>query len=335
MTFIPGYSGPNYWSGNDFRFGYAMPQPVPRPVPQQPQQQSGLLGAMPQGGVTGYQGGLLGQDWGGVGPSPGTPGAPSGNPSGVGFGTGLGLAGTAIGLGLGAPGLGAVGTGIGTGIDVSNMNTAMSSIGLQPNISFAPAFANNMSFGFMGQSVGNQAANSVANQNNVATSLGLTPELMTVQNQLQQLEAATAPGSVSAIGEPTATGVQGYSDGSVSNPTGVSNTSAAVNDPGQPGVGDGGGGAGGRVICTHMYERGYITRDEIEAERAWARTLPADAIAGYHRWAIPFVAWLSDNDWACPLIAPFVRLWVRGDKSGPFHRLAVGLCRKLAQPAAA
>lgn len=182
--------GQNYWDGN--RFVPAMPAPVPgqtptpmptdgggnqnqppqgaggggyQGAPQDPQTYHDIGGNPPAGqqqtatgnqtplGGGGFLGGLLGGGFSpGVSPAFGAQG----------WGAGLGLVGSAAGLGLGVPGLGVLGGALGTGIDISNANRGLQGAWLgDPALAPSPlgfgAYANGLlhgaSFGLLGQSI--------------------------------------------------------------------------------------------------------------------------------------------------------------------------------------
>lgn len=102
------------------------------------------IGSTAQGGVTG------------LGPNPGSLDRGFGQSN---YGTLGALAGTALGIGFGVPGLGLAGGALGTFADVRGLNSDLAMMGLQPNVEFAPALANNFSFGMLGTSATDQFGN--------------------------------------------------------------------------------------------------------------------------------------------------------------------------------
>lgn len=120
------------------------------------------------GGQSPFGGGLslpgLGGLFGGQQPQGGL--QSTGMPSlGQGWGTGLGLVGGLLGLGLGVPGTGILGSLVGTGIDISNANSAIRGINSNKNDNinslgldaFLGAMLNGATLGIFGRSIGDAA----------------------------------------------------------------------------------------------------------------------------------------------------------------------------------
>ena len=195
------FSGPvgqNYWDGNRFVIA-GPPDPAPpatapappsspaTPGPAQPAPTGGtpaaaggfgqipadmmggggggdLATANQQGGgsLPGGLGGMFGGLFGGSSPT-----GASNQFGSQGWGTGLGLAGSAAGIGLGVPGLGVLGSLAGTGIDITNANRGLSGwLGDQAYApaplgvdSFLSAILNGMSLGLFGNSIERSAMN--------------------------------------------------------------------------------------------------------------------------------------------------------------------------------
>lgn len=71
---------------------------------------------------------------------------------------------------------------------------------------------------------------------------------------------------------------------------GIVGGAAAVGSFGFSSSGSGGGGFGGRVICTHFYKKGKIDRETWRADLEFtARHLSETTVRGYQYWAIPYV----------------------------------------------
>lgn len=68
---------------------------------------------------------------------------------------------------------------------------------------------------------------------------------------------------------------------------------------------------GRKVICTHYHKKGMLSDDLYAAELVYAEMVNPKVMVGYHKWAIPAVRWLEDNEWIDPIIAPLVRGWSR------------------------
>lgn len=78
---------------------------------------------------------------------------------------------------------------------------------------------------------------------------------------------------------------------------GTSNTSV--------GGGDGAGGDGGRVICTHFYKKGELNRETWRADMQFTFTrLSPCTIRGYQYWAIPYVKLMRKSKLAENIIRP-------------------------------
>ncbi|NCP67913.1 hypothetical protein GW756_03950 [bacterium] len=65
----------------------------------------------------------------------------------------------------------------------------------------------------------------------------------------------------------------------------------------------------GTVICTHYNQKGLLSDELYEFEKAYGKSVNPDLYAGYLFWATPFVAWLEKNEWADPIVAPLVNAW--------------------------
>lgn len=143
----------------------------------------------PTGGQSPFGGGFSLPGLGGIFGTQPAPGGLQSNgiPSmGQGWGTGLGLAGTVAGLGLGIPGLGILGSLAGTGIDITNANSAIrdvnarkgsdiNSLGLD---AFLGAMLNNATLGILGTSIRDAALASMERNgwNSVISTGGLNPD---------------------------------------------------------------------------------------------------------------------------------------------------------------
>ncbi len=72
---------------------------------------------------------------------------------------------------------------------------------------------------------------------------------------------------------------------------------------GTPGSGGGGGGGGGcSIICTKLYELGYLSDEIYQADEQfghWLRQTDPDAYYGYLKWARVVVDWMSNEGPQC------------------------------------
>ena len=72
------------------------------------------------------------------------------------------------------------------------------------------------------------------------------------------------------------------------------------------GIGDAVGGVLGSVICTELARQGFITKELLAKDTAYAHSnLSATTMAGYHTWAIPVVRLMRKSSLLTRLIAPF------------------------------
>lgn len=206
------------------RFGYApgmtpgnylpaMPSLLPsvQPPPQAPgmsaQQPTPVsAGSTPAQQAAQEQRSAMSADGAGQQPDAGY-GAPAGfgGPSGMGvsYGTVGGALGGLAGMAMGVPGLGVVGSALGTLADVNTYNDQLSAMGLAPSVSFGPAFGNNMSFGFMGQSAQAQAADAA----------GMTPDGMAAIGSINDAISAGFGPESAGYGSPGEAGGLGDAPG--------------------------------------------------------------------------------------------------------------------------
>ena len=76
--------------------------------------------------------------------------------------------------------------------------------------------------------------------------------------------------------------------------------------------GHGGGGDGGKVLCTYFYGRGELPAKIYQADADYAaRYISEQTRSGYHRWAVPLVQHLQKNPdgLAVKFLRPFVKAW--------------------------
>jgi len=66
------------------------------------------------------------------------------------------------------------------------------------------------------------------------------------------------------------------------------------------------------VICTYMFERGYIPADVYRWDGVYGQRLGAEVLAGYHAWAIPLVERvLKRSELATQLVRPLACAWAQ------------------------
>jgi len=100
---------------------------------------------------------------------------------------------------------------------------------------------------------------------------------------------------------------------------------------GTPGSGGTGGGGGGCcIICTKLYELGYLSEDIYRADEMfghWLRSNDPDAYYGYLKWARVVVDWMS-------LEGPQCMFWIRNKKlRGERQKeMAIRWARRIATP---
>jgi len=64
------------------------------------------------------------------------------------------------------------------------------------------------------------------------------------------------------------------------------------------------------VICTYMFQRGYIPADVYTWDGVYGQRLGAEVLEGYHAWAIPLVEHvLKRSEIATQLVRPFACAW--------------------------
>ena len=69
--------------------------------------------------------------------------------------------------------------------------------------------------------------------------------------------------------------------------------------------------AGGKVLCTVHWERGELSDEVYKADLAYALTLPAETIAGYHFWAKPIVRIIEKYPALGRITRPLVVAWAK------------------------
>lgn len=62
--------------------------------------------------------------------------------------------------------------------------------------------------------------------------------------------------------------------------------------------------AGGKIICTELYQQGLMDKAIFEADQAFGKLQDADVMAGYHAWAETVVGWMK----ASPAVTRIVYL---------------------------
>jgi len=66
------------------------------------------------------------------------------------------------------------------------------------------------------------------------------------------------------------------------------------------------------VICTYMFERGYIPADVYQWDGIYGQRLGAEVLAGYHAWAIPLVEHvLKRSEIATQIVRPMACAWAQ------------------------
>jgi len=80
---------------------------------------------------------------------------------------------------------------------------------------------------------------------------------------------------------------------------------ASPSDGGAPPSGGGGGGGGSRVICTHFYRKGEMSREMWRADLEFTfRHLSKTTVRGYQYWAIPYVKLMRKSKLAENIMRP-------------------------------
>lgn len=60
-----------------------------------------------------------------------------------------------------------------------------------------------------------------------------------------------------------------------------------------------------RVICTHFYQKGMLSRELWRADMEYTlKHLPQQMVNGYHLWAIPYVKWMRKSSFAEKIMYP-------------------------------
>jgi Ca2+-binding RTX toxin-like protein len=73
-----------------------------------------------------------------------------------------------------------------------------------------------------------------------------------------------------------------------------------------------GGGSNDTVICTYMFQRGYIPAEVYKWDGVYGQRLGAEVLAGYHAWAIPLVEHvLKRSEIATQLVRPLACAWAQ------------------------
>jgi hypothetical protein len=99
---------------------------------------------------------------------------------------------------------------------------------------------------------------------------------------------------------------------------------------GTPGSGGGGGGGGCSIICTKLYELGYLSEEIYQADEMfghWLRQNDPNAYYGYLKWARVVVEWMSSE-------GPQCMFWIRDKKlRGERQKeMAIKWARRIATP---
>jgi hypothetical protein len=100
---------------------------------------------------------------------------------------------------------------------------------------------------------------------------------------------------------------------------------------GTPGSGGGGGGGGGcSIICTKLYELGYLSDEIYQADERfghWLRQTDPDAYYGYLKWARVVVDWMSNE-------GPQCMFWIQDKKirNEKQREMATSWARRIATP---
>lgn len=80
---------------------------------------------------------------------------------------------------------------------------------------------------------------------------------------------------------------------------------AAPSDGGAPPSGGGDGGGGGRVICTHFYRKGEMSREMWRSDLEFTfKNLSPTTVRGYQYWAIPYVKLMRKSKLAENIMRP-------------------------------
>jgi hypothetical protein len=116
-----------------------------------------------------------------------------------------------------------------------------------------------------------------------------------------QAAAQSSRDAATSASSPTAT-----SGGpSASSSTGNAPMGANAAPPGGPPSGGGQGGGGGRVICTHFYSKGEMSREMWRADLDFAfKNFSPSTIRGYQYWAIPYVKLMRKSKLAEDIMRP-------------------------------
>ncbi len=102
--------------------------------------------------------------------------------------------------------------------------------------------------------------------------------------------------------------------------TTVSNDNMSFTDNSDGASADG----GATVLCTHYFNKGWLSSDVYAADILFGATMPGSVMAFYHWWAKPLVKQLEKHSWLEKAIWPVVRLWANSmyKKAGKWHKTA-------------
>jgi hypothetical protein len=70
-----------------------------------------------------------------------------------------------------------------------------------------------------------------------------------------------------------------------------------------------GPGAASKVLCTHFFQRGWITKEQWKADTRYGMTKPKVMLEGYHLWAVPLVRVIEKSPVLEMLVWPVTREW--------------------------
>lgn len=114
-----------------------------------------------------------------------------------------------------------------------------------------------------------------------------------LHNMIVAQQHANSGGGTVGPGSTAATGPQGQAVASgeveAMGPVGMADTV-------EQGAGSDAGAAGDTVICTELWKRGYIDEKTYALDACFGRMQAPEVVAGYHRWAIPYVRLMRRND---------------------------------------
>ena len=77
---------------------------------------------------------------------------------------------------------------------------------------------------------------------------------------------------------------------------------------------DRGGGGGGTIICSELYDQGYLSKELWQADEKWGRMTARkdpDIIRGYRTWAAPIVRLMKRSPDATRIIAKLTEPWAK------------------------